>query len=536
MAKRNANRTELQQEIASYDRDVTYPSFFGSLLQIVQNQDPTLLTRGGGKGLKLYDEIERDTHAYAVLEKRKNAVISREWMVDPASDAASDRAIADEIKGMLSNLKFDKLCKELLDAILKGYAVVEPMWQPVGNRLVPTHFYARDQRRFVFDTDRNLRMLTPQDGINGIALPRRKFIVHTVGGKDGTPYGLGLGSKLFWPVFFKKQDITFWLVFADKFGSPTVAGKYDASATKTEQKKLLSALQSISQRSAIIFPKGMEADLMEAQRSGAGDFYERLARYMDEQISEAVLGETLTTNIGTVGSRAASETHNEVRIEVAKGDSDLLSDTLNETLIKWIVELNWPGSEPPTVWRDFSEPEDLKTRAQRDLLLDRLGWELEDDKFIEVYGDGYRRKPSSSPAQQVPEPEPPPAPASKNRPAEPPAEFGEEQQRSLFRRFLGWLGFAEPGQPVEDQRRLNRDKQQEFAEAGEALAQDWQNLLGPRIQELRTLLDETQDLELFRERLAEFLEAEPSPEVVRAVERATFAGYLLGRAPQTKDQ
>ena len=50
---------ELRQEIATIARDPWQISFGG----ILRNQDDTLLTRAGGKGLKLYEEIERDPHA-----------------------------------------------------------------------------------------------------------------------------------------------------------------------------------------------------------------------------------------------------------------------------------------------------------------------------------------------------------------------------------------------------------------------------------------------------------------------------------------
>ena len=47
---------------ANARNDITIPYFSGALRPI----DDTLLMRGGGKGLKIYDEIERDTHAYAM--------------------------------------------------------------------------------------------------------------------------------------------------------------------------------------------------------------------------------------------------------------------------------------------------------------------------------------------------------------------------------------------------------------------------------------------------------------------------------------
>jgi phage gp29-like protein len=110
----------------------------------------------------------------------------------------------------------------------------------------------------------------------------------------------------------------------------------------------------------------MDIALLEAAKSGI-DSYEKLVRYMDEQISEVVLGETGTTNqSGDSGSRARDEIGNEVRLETAKYDADALCEVLNETLVKWIIDFNMPGAPYPRLWRDFSEPEDLVQKAQRD--------------------------------------------------------------------------------------------------------------------------------------------------------------------------
>jgi len=89
----------------------------------------------------------------------------------------------------------------------------------------------------------------------------------------------------------------------------------------------------------VIVPDGMVVELLEATRAGSIDTYEKLARYMDEQISVAVLGETMTTGAqaGGVGGSQAG-VHNEVRKEIAQADADLLSETLNNTLVKFMAE------------------------------------------------------------------------------------------------------------------------------------------------------------------------------------------------------
>lgn len=428
MAKEPKHKqAELTNEVATVARDFIAPAFGG----VMHPNDDTLLNRGQGKGLKIYDDIERDGHAYAVIQKRKMAVIAREWVVEPASSKRIDQKAAEVVRAQLTNVGFDILCLDLLDALLKGYAVSEVMWQPIEGGFAVSEVKPKDQRRFRFNDQGKLRLLVPENQFDGIAVPERKFLVHRFGAKDGNPYGLGLGHKLFWPVFFKRQGITFWLTFADKFGSPTAIGEYPASASPEERAKLMRALMAISQEAGVMIPSGMIVKFLEAARSGSVDTYEKLIRYMDEQISETVLGETLTTNIGGSGSRAASETHNDVREELCKADADLLSDTLNKSLVVWLTELNVPGATPPKIWRVFDEPEDEtakeernKKRAERDQILITMGFEPTPEYVRETYGEGWTWK--------GPKATPPAGPGA--------AEFAERDDRDVADRYADRAG------------------------------------------------------------------------------------------------
>lgn len=375
---------ELKQEIATVARDTTVSTFGG----MMSPNDETLASKGGENGYKVYDQIERDCHAFAVLQKRKLAVTSREWQVFPGGDETIDIEASEEVTRQIKNLNFDRACEDLLDANLKGFAVGEIIWAILDDRLVATAVKAKSQRRFSFMEDGSMRLKTKENLTPGIELPERKFIVHRFGSKDGNPYGLGLGTRLFWPTWFKRQGITFWLTFADKFGSPTVVGKYPVGTVQTEQDKLLAACGAVSREAGVIIPEGMMLEFLEAARTGSIDCYERLCRYMDEQISEAVLGETGSTNQSTGGgSRARDEVGNDVRLEIAKSDADRLSETLNATLIRWIVDLNFPGAAYPQIWRNFAKDEDLRMKAYRDqALIKGLGLPVGQNYAYETYG------------------------------------------------------------------------------------------------------------------------------------------------------
>lgn len=388
MAETTPSTKDLKQEVATVGKDILFPAFDN----ILRNADDTLLTRGGAHGLKIYDALERDCVVFGLLNKRKLAVTARPWEVVPGGPGRKDKKAAELAKAMLDALGFDELTMHLLDAILKGFSVAEILWDTDGATIYPRQIKPKDQRRFHFDVDGALRLLTPQDMYRGEPVPERKFIVHTFGAKDGTPYGLGLGTRLFWMVLFKREDFRSWLTYLDKYASPTALGKYPPGAQEPEQQKLLQVLGAISRDAGVVIPEGMVVELLEAKRAGAGS-HEQFVRYLDEQIGYAILGDAPGAKDSGGALASAAILRNEVRLELVASDSDMLSSTLNQTLLTWITELNVPGAIPPKVWRDVKPAEDQKARSERDRNLAQLGFRPTLKSLQEVYGGEWEPLP-----------------------------------------------------------------------------------------------------------------------------------------------
>ena len=376
--------TAARQLIATARNDITIPLWN----DVLRPRDETLIQRGGAKGLALYDEIERDNHAYAVLMKRRLELTSREWVVEPASEDQADVEAADFMRDVLERMALERLMEGLLDATLKGFSVAEIVWMLDRERdaVVPERVLMHDQRRFAFDEDWRPRLLTREEGVRGIELPERKFIVHRFGTKPGDPYGRGLGTRLFWPVLFKREGVAFWLVFLEKYASPTPVGKVPFGMLEQEQRALLDSLEGLAQRSAITIPMGAELDYLEAKRSTPGT-HQEWCRFWDEQMSEAVLGETLSTNIGSIGSQAAAKVHTEGKSIVIDADGDHLADTCNETLIAWIHDYNRPNAGRPSIYWVRPKNEKALAEARREIAQAEEAEIAALEKAIRLVGD-----------------------------------------------------------------------------------------------------------------------------------------------------
>ncbi len=381
----------IADEIATAQKDL---DVFSGYLSRLENPDPVLRTEAGGKGLKLYDEVDRDCHAASVLQTRYLAVIGKEWEVIPAEESAGKgrpktvtraQAIADFVKDVLSAMNFDQARQEMMQAVLYGFYPAEVMWTVKDNAVVPAKIRAKHPRRFSFTMDRELRLLTPQNMIDGEPVPDRKFIVFSYGSSDN-PYGSGLGQKLWWPVWFKKHGIKYWMVFLEKFGMPTTVGKYPPGTPKDQQQKLMDAIKALQKDTGVKIPDSMTMELLEARRTG-NVTYESLLDYMDRQISKAVLGQTLTTEVKGEGSYAASQTHNEVRQDIVKADADILCECLNQTLVKWIVDYNFANVDAyPKLWIRTEEEGDLNQRGELDRIIAKdIGVPVAEKYFYETY-------------------------------------------------------------------------------------------------------------------------------------------------------
>lgn len=366
-------------------RDLTKGYIHPDMIQ--PSSDEVLLARGGD--LRIYKEVLRDDQVKSCFEQRRLAVVSAEWDVEAGGSKRVDKQAADFIKAQLQAIGWDALTDKMLFGVFYGWAVAEALWARDGAQVVLDAIKVRDRRRFGFDGLGRLRLMTAMD-FNGELVPPAKFWTFQTGADhDDEPYGLGLGHWLYWPTFFKKNGIRFWLIFLEKFGMPTAVGTYQAGTSKEEQRRLLAAVRAIQTDSGVVIPEGMAITLMEAARSGTAD-YTALYDRMNGAISKVTLGQTMTTDDGSSLSQA--KVHMEVRQDLVKADADVICDSFNRSVVRWLVDWNYPGAAYPKVWRDIEEPEDLKARSERDKNLFDMGFKPTLREVQDTYGGEWEEK------------------------------------------------------------------------------------------------------------------------------------------------
>lgn len=359
----------------------------------------------GGEAYRL---MLRDDQVASTFQQRRLAVIARDWSVTPGGDAPEDEAAADHLSAQLDRVGFDRVTEKMLYGVFYGYAVAEILWKVENGRVEIDTIKVRDRNRFRFDADRRLKLLTTMRP-DGEVMPPAKFWCFTAGGDhDDDPYGVGLGYHLYWPVWFKREGLKSWLQGLDKTARPTAVGKFPAGASQDDIDRLLDTLAAYASDTGIAIPDAMSIELLQAARSATSD-YDTLYNRMDAAISKIVLSQTMTTDssVSGLGSNQA-DVHRDVKQEVVKADADLLNESFNATVAKWLTGWNFPGAKPPRVSRQIDDAEDLDAASARDVRLSQIGWRPTEERVRETYGEGYERADAapSDPVEKINTPPP----------------------------------------------------------------------------------------------------------------------------------
>ena len=129
--------------------------------------------------------------------------------------------------------------------------------------------------------------------------------------------------------------------FCEAYGMPLRLGKYHETANEKDKEVLWKAVANIASDAAAIIPESMMIEFIEDRTvRGRSEIYRDLVAYIDQQVSIAVLGQTLTTQEGDSGSYSLGQVHDRVRGDIERSDGRQLAATLRRDLVVPIVQLN----------------------------------------------------------------------------------------------------------------------------------------------------------------------------------------------------
>lgn len=225
-----------------------------------------------------------------------------------------------------------------------------------------------------FDRDMNARIITDEHLSEGEPINteehRWRFIQATWGSPEGiNPYGCGLAERVYWLWHFLTFGRKHWLTALEKFGMPTLLAMITAGDWETQRERWLEIMKDYVSQAGIAVPKDTVDSIELLERSGgsSGGFpaHEKLDEVMRQGIAKAILGQTLTTEQGDVGSLALGKVHADMLTDRQWMLVGWVQDVLSETLVRYLSEYLFGSYLGHRLEIELDDPEDAALAMQR---------------------------------------------------------------------------------------------------------------------------------------------------------------------------
>lgn len=338
------------------------PASWG-MLGLLPDPDPVLRERGDD--VRVLEDLTADGKVCSSIQGRKVKTLNKRdyrfspGKVDGQEPTPEAKRLCDDLTRDLERVDLYNLFSQVLDAPYYGFTPTEILWRMDNGRLHVRDLVPKPREWFVFDGDGALRF-RGEDAIAGDKVHPFKVVLSRHFPTYKNPYGLRLLSRCLFPVAFKRGGIEFMMRFAEKFGMPWVVGEARPGALAPERQEMLSSLSAMVRDAVAVVSGGSKVHIESVEGKSTGSIHLSIVNYMDAVIAQIIQGQTLTQEIGSKGSYAASQTHYNVLTDYAEADQTLAVTAMND--LAWIYgQVNAPEALTPVF--TYVEPEDLEKKA-----------------------------------------------------------------------------------------------------------------------------------------------------------------------------
>jgi phage gp29-like protein len=390
-----------------------------NLLQMVDT-DETLKKLGIHR--KELRTLESDDEIYAAIETRREALIATPWRLETGL-VRQNNFLWTEIERVIATV-----LRGAFNAVLYGYSVQEVIYKNTDGKITIAEVSEKPFEWFEPKSNGDLIYRSMQDPMGEIVDTQFKFLLTVRNQTYRQPYGEAILSRLYWAWLFRVNGWKFWAKNLERAGIPFLKGTApdmpmaDGSPSVDHLSVVLNAAV---QNATLALPSGWDAEFLSAQQTGAT--FEQFEQAIIKRIQKLILGQTLTSDVGSSGSFAAAKVHQSVLDDRKRADIRLVTKTV-QTLVNALHTLNGFTGEPPTFVMEDNTGLEIE-RADRDSKLVQSGvLTLTPDYLLRVYD--YEDGDFEIPAVAAP-PKPQTdgtKPANFSASVPPPTKFTPQQQ------------------------------------------------------------------------------------------------------------
>lgn len=378
------------------DRIADTSRMFGPYLDLLEDQDFAL-----AKDPMAYERMMRDCQIRSCLRLRQLCTASRKVEFLPRQDSPAGKEGAAFATEQWAKIRRPtEVLLNMLDAIAGGVSFNEVVWTPdpetfswYSREIVPAH-----KDRFRFTLNGELAILSQQDVFYGEIVTPRVFIHHVY---DPEPasfhspetegnlyYGRGEFDRIYPWFLWKQLVLRLGFAYLDRLAYPIKVGRYPYRNDQARA-EILSLLKDLTHHRSVAWPGGdqWELDVIQTSATGHNVGMDYL-QYIDTHIAKNLLGSTLLQEPGERGSFGLGAAHiQSVFGSIVQADSASLCDTIENTWVRWLFELNGrPVCMAPKVVQAEGKTQDVTQTVDVLLTLADRGYPISIEQVAEMTG------------------------------------------------------------------------------------------------------------------------------------------------------
>ncbi|AKF08877.1 phage portal protein family protein [Sandaracinus amylolyticus] len=300
--------------------------------------------------------LVEDADLFGIYHTRRNAVAGAPWDLepgyspDPIAQRYAARAAEFCRRAMLEMADLERTWLDALDAIGVGWSAAELIWKRDHGAWVVSDAEWVRAARLRFDETWKLRLYDMgEHGSEGLELPPGKFLVHVPRSRASYPVRSGEFRTIAWYWLFHRWVIKYWLATGERHGGPFLYMRVPASTRGDVKREGKAILERMRNDGVAVVDEGTFIEMLESAMTGA-DVFDTLCARFERGYAKALLGATLTVDVGDSGSRALGTEHGKVRLERSQGDARFLAGSWRRDVLYWLCFHNrhlFDGVMPP---------------------------------------------------------------------------------------------------------------------------------------------------------------------------------------------
>ena len=325
--------------------------------------------------VRLYDMYEStafDLHLSGVMDKRLRGVT--QIPIEFQRNGKPDKVINKQLRSPW----FKELRKELILSEFWGFTLLQLYVEEDQN----IHFESINRKHYDPIKRKLLRFQGDMDGVPIESFQNMLFI--------GSERKLGIFAEILPAVLYKKGNIGDWARFCNIFGMPIREYTYDAGDEEARRRLIQDARRQGS-NAVYIHPKDSDLTLIEAgNKTGSSELYKTFAEYWDSKMSIRILGNTLTTDVGSSGTQALGTVHKDEEDEMNADDREFILDILNYQMKDLFNALGFNTDGGEFV---YAKKDKIDVAQQIDIVqkCSNMGLPIDDDYLYDTFGIEKRK-------------------------------------------------------------------------------------------------------------------------------------------------